>query len=59
MQALGGYWLVGFTACYAMGLHTPLAGVGVWLGLAAGLVVVSALLLHRWRGRERLGLAPA
>lgn len=59
LVAVGGYWLVGFTACYALGLHTPLAGVGVWMGLAAGLVVVSALLLHRWRDRERLGLAPA
>lgn len=56
--ALAGYWLVGFTACIVLGLGTPLAGIGVWLGLAAGLVVVSALLLWRWIRRESLGLVP-
>ena len=56
LVALSGYWLVGFTACIALGLGTPLAGVGVWIGLAAGLVVVSALLIWRWQRREVLGL---
>jgi MATE family multidrug resistance protein len=56
--ALGGYWLVGFTTSYALGLHTPLAGTGVWIGLALGLVVTAAMLLARWRARHRLGLLP-
>ncbi len=56
LVALSGYWLVGFTACIALGLGTPLEGVGVWIGLAAGLVVVSALLIWRWQRREVLGL---
>ena len=46
------------TAIY-LGFWTPLAGVGVWIGLAVGLVVVSAVLLLRWRMRGRLGLLPA
>ena len=56
--ALAGYWLFGFTASAWLGLWTPLAGIGVWLGLAVGLVVVSVLLLHRWRARAKLGLLP-
>ncbi|MBX9730222.1 MAG: MATE family efflux transporter [Sphingomonas sp.] len=51
-----GYWVVGFgTACLlGFGLHWE--GVGIWVGLAAGLLAVSAMLLWRWVGRERLGL---
>ena len=56
--ALGGYWLIGFTTSAWLGLATPLAGLGVWLGLAVGIVVVSLLLLHRWQARARLGLLP-
>ncbi len=51
-----GYWAVGFTVAWYLGLHTPLAGVGVWIGLAAGLAVVGVLMLTRWTLRERLGL---
>jgi MATE family multidrug resistance protein len=57
--ALTGYWLFGFGTSAALGLFTPWAGLGVWLGLAMGLVVVSLLLLHRWQARARLGLLPS
>jgi len=57
--ALSGYWLCGFVIAAWLGLTTPLEGVGVWLGLMAGLVVVSALLLRRWMRRGALGLVPA
>lgn len=57
--ALFGYWLPGFGLSLGLGLFTPLGGLGVWIGLAVGLVVVAALLLHRWRRREALGLLPA
>lgn len=57
--ALIGYWMVGFSIAVLLGFATPLEGIGVWIGLATGLVVVAGLLLHRWHGRERLGLAPA
>ena len=56
--ALFGYWLPGFGLSLGLGLFTPLGGLGVWTGLAAGLVVVAVLLLHRWRRRGKLGLLP-
>lgn len=58
VMALAGYWLFGFAVSAWLGLATPLGGLGVWLGLAVGLVVVAALLLWRWSARERLGLLP-
>lgn len=57
--ALIGYWLIGFTTSVALGFFSPLAGNGIWLGLAAGLVVVSLLLGRRWQRRALLGLVPA
>jgi MATE family multidrug resistance protein len=57
--AICGYWIAGYGTAIYLGFWTPLAGVGVWIGLAVGLVVVSAVLLMRWRMRARLGLLPA
>ena len=57
--AVCGYWIAGFGTAIYLGFWTPLAGVGVWIGLAVGLVVVSAVLLMRWRMRARLGLLPS
>jgi multidrug resistance protein, MATE family len=57
--ALTGYWLIGFTTSVLLGFFTPLAGLGVWIGLAVGLVVVAALLYRRWLQRAALGLLPA
>jgi MATE family multidrug resistance protein len=54
--ALFGYWVPGLACCLALGFLTPLAGLGVWMGLALGLLVVAAMLLHRWMRREALGL---
>lgn len=59
LVALAGYWLFGFITSAALGFLTPLGGLGVWIGLAVGLVVVAALLGWRWRHRDRLGLLPA
>ena len=56
--ALLGYWIIGFGTSVLLGFATPLSGLGVWLGLAVGLVVVAGLLLARWQSRERLGLLP-
>jgi MATE family multidrug resistance protein len=56
--ALFGYWAVGFTTSVWLGFYTPLAGVGVWIGLALGLVAAAMLLTWRWHRREALGLVP-
>jgi len=57
--AILGYWLGGFAIAVALGFFTALQGVGVWIGLAVGLVIVSALLLRRWWRREAYGLVAA
>jgi MATE family multidrug resistance protein len=57
--AVFGYWLPGMGVSLWLGFRTPLEGLGVWIGLAVGLVVVAGLLLWRWQARERLGLVPA
>jgi MATE family multidrug resistance protein len=56
--ALTGYWLCGFATSVVLGFFTPLRGLGIWFGLAVGLVVVAALLYRRWQCREALGLLP-
>lgn len=59
VMAVCGYWIAGYGTAIYLGFWTPLAGVGVWIGLAVGLVVVAAMLLTRWRLRARLGLLPS
>lgn len=56
--AMFGYWVAGFGTAVLLGFRTPLGGLGVWFGLAIGLVVVAALLLWRWHRREELRLLP-
>lgn len=51
-----GYWVIGLPLSAALGLWTPLAGIGIWIGLAVGLTIVAFLMLGRWRARARLGL---
>ena len=57
--ALLGYWVPGLATMVWLGFGTPLGGMGIWIGLLVGLVVVSAGLLLRWLLRERFGLLPA
>jgi MATE family multidrug resistance protein len=51
-----GYWIVGLLTAIGLGFGLGWRGVGIWIGLAAGLGVVAFLLLGRWLARERLGL---
>jgi MATE family multidrug resistance protein len=53
-----GYWIAGFGTAVLLGFTLDWQGVGIWLGLAVGLLVVSVLLLWRWWARARLGLLP-
>ncbi|AKM11015.1 MATE family efflux transporter [Croceicoccus naphthovorans] len=57
--AVIGYWLFGFGTAYILGFHTSFGGLGVWIGLAVGLIVTSILLGWRWHRRESLGLVMA
>jgi MATE family multidrug resistance protein len=56
LLALAGYWLCGLPIAYACGFLLGWRGVGVWLGLAAGLLIVAVVLTTRFALRERLGL---
>lgn len=51
------YWAVGAPVAYGLGLHTPLGGVGVWLGLACGLTCAALFMMHRFWCRAVPGLA--
>ena len=44
-----GYWLIGFTCAWALGFHTQLGAVGVWIGLSVGTAVYATLLAVRFR----------
>lgn len=57
--ALFGYWVAGFATSVALGLFTPMEGVGVWIGLAVGLTAAAVLLLWRWHRRDHFWKAPA
>ncbi len=56
--ALFGYWGIGIGVGALLAFHFGLQGVGVWIGLATGLAVVSLLMLWRWMRRDQLGLVP-
>jgi multidrug resistance protein, MATE family len=54
--ALFGYWVIGIGVGALFAFHLGWGGVGVWIGLATGLAVVSVMMLWRWSLRGRLGL---
>lgn len=49
LLALAGYWGIGLPVGVLLGFPAGLGGLGIWIGLAAGLAVVAVLLLARWR----------
>lgn len=56
--AMFGYWVAGYGTSIYLGFWTDFAGVGVWIGLAVGLLVAAILLMARWRMRAKFGLLP-
>lgn len=56
MLALFSYWIVGLPAAYLLGFTAGLGGVGIWTGLACGLVCAAVLANWRFHRREAYGL---
>ena len=52
--AMFGFWIIGFPVSVMLGFWFDLEGVGVWSGLAAGLIVVAGFLLVRFYNWERI-----
>ena len=53
LLALAGYWLCGIPIAYLAGFTFGLRGVGVWIGLAAGLAAVAIVLTYRFSLRRK------
>jgi multidrug resistance protein, MATE family len=53
-----GYWVIGIGVGTLLAFRFGMDGVGIWIGLASGLAVVSVLMLWRWHRRDALGLVP-
>ena len=54
--ALIGYWGIGLPLGALLAFPIGLGGIGIWIGLAAGLTIVAALMIRRWLHRDTLGL---
>jgi MATE family multidrug resistance protein len=54
--AICGYWLLGLPVAYGLGFVAGWRGLGIWIGLAAGLAAVACVLVARFAMRDRLGL---
>lgn len=54
--AILGYWALGLPIAWFLGFVVGWRGVGVWIGLAAGLASVAVVLVARFAMREKLGL---
>lgn len=54
--ALVGYWIIGLGIGVWLAFGRSWHGLGLWIGLAAGLAAVAVMMLARWLMRERLGL---
>ncbi len=51
-----GYWVIGLGTALLFGFGLGWGGVGIWIGLAAGLATAATLMVTRWMRREALGL---
>jgi len=53
LLALVGYWIVGLGTAVVLAFWLGWGGLGVWIGLAAGLASVAVLMVGRWMLRAR------
>ena len=51
-----GYWVIGLGTALLFGFGLGWGGLGIWIGLAAGLATAAVLMVTRWMRREALGL---
>jgi MATE family multidrug resistance protein len=51
-----GYWAIGLPLGALLAFHFGAGGVGIWIGLSAGLGAVGLIMTARWAMRGRLGL---
>jgi MATE family multidrug resistance protein len=51
-----GYWIIGLGVGVGLGFGLGWQGIGIWIGLASGLAVVSVLMIARWMRRDQLQL---
>jgi MATE family multidrug resistance protein len=51
-----GYWIIGLPLGALLAFYFGIGGIGIWIGLAAGLGAVGLIMTARWAMRERLGL---
>ena len=54
--AAAGYWGIGLPLGMSLAFGLGMGGIGIWIGLAAGLFTVAVMMLGRWLRREKLGL---
>jgi MATE family multidrug resistance protein len=54
--AMTGYWGIGLPLGVLLAFPLGLNGLGIWIGLSTGLVVVACLMVRRWMRRQTLGL---
>ena len=50
------YWAIGVSTAYGLAFWADWGAVGVWTGLASGLLAAAVLLNLRFYNRERLNL---
>ncbi len=51
-----GYWVVGLPLGLWLGFARKMGAVGLWIGLAAGLLIAGVALLAVWGGTVRRGV---
>lgn len=56
MIAIFSYWLVGMPVAYLMAFQAGWGGIGIWCGLAIGLLAAAVLMNRRFLRRESVGL---